>query len=173
MVSLIGEAYCISLSGGVFGTAQVFLCASWSQQIGCLLGSRGPLHVGSSPAGAEVVNAAPPLSVRLRTGLPTGPGDARARCFRSLGCQAVAEEGCEGAAVSGSQRWDPQGGGGSVGRCGDGFVQFKTTRGVRGGGVDAASALAELGRVDKTGVVRPEQGAKGSRRQPGEREASL
>lgn len=65
--------------------------------------------MSSSPAGAEVVNAAPPLSVRVRTGLPTGQAAAPARWFGSLGCQAVAEEGCEGAAVIGSQRWGSSG----------------------------------------------------------------
>lgn len=61
--------------------------------------------MGSSPASAEVVNEAPPLSVRVRSGLPTGLATAPARSFPSLGCPAVAEEGCEGVAVSGSQRW--------------------------------------------------------------------
>lgn len=80
--------------------------------------------------------------------------------LRALGCRLVAEEGFAGAAASGRRPWGPLGRRrlSGPGRCGDGFLRFKTTHDVRSARVNVrsdrvnvASALADLGGVAKAG----------------------
>lgn len=73
--------------------------------------------------------------------------------LRALGSRLVAEEEFAGAAASGGRPWGPLGRRrlSGPGRCGDGFLRFKTTHDVRSARVNVASALAELGGVDKAG----------------------
>lgn len=60
-----------------------------------------------------------------------------------------------GHAASGGRLWGPakrrQLSGPDRASVGDGYLRFKTMLDVRGDRVDVASALAELGGVDKTG----------------------
>lgn len=104
-------------------------------------------------AGAEAVNAAPPHSVRVRTGLAE---DLRASLIaerpaglrRSLGRGLVAEIGRAGHAASGCRLWVPadrrQLSGPDRASVGDGYLRFKTMLDMQGDRIDVASALAEL-----------------------------
>lgn len=73
--------------------------------------------------------------------------------LRARGSRLVAEEGFAGAVASGGRPWGPLGRRrlSGPGRCGDGFLRFKTTHDVRSDRVNVASALAELGGVAKAG----------------------
>lgn len=80
-------------------------------------------------------------------------GEPRTGLLRALGRRLVAEEGFAGAAASAGRPWAPLGRRRLSGpdRCGDGFLRSKTTHDVRSDRVNVASALAELGGVDKAG----------------------
>lgn len=117
--------------------------------------------MGSSRAGAERVKgaAAPPLSVRVRTGLAACLPACRGAWLQSpqlragRGRAAGLGEGCAGAAAFGGRPWGPAwqrrlSGPGPL----RGWVLAITTSGVRAYRVDSASAPAEFGLVGKTGL---------------------
>ena len=103
--------------------------------------------------------AAPPLSVRMRTGLPAclpacqGTRLQTPQLRAGSGWAAGLGEGCAGAAAFGGRPWGPASrrrlsGPGPL----RGWVLAITTCGVRGDRVDSACAPAEFGLVGKTGL---------------------